>query len=147
MLQALILMIVLLAVAGLCIAVYLTLLHYQVEPFYSRANRSGRTRPSRFLSDASLLNHPEHTLFKIPNTLWGSGAYLFILLPFVFQSLSLLWAARFVGAMFLLLTIYFGLRIPRRVNARCFFCMVINIINGFMAALLWNIPGFYAPPQ
>jgi hypothetical protein len=65
------------------------------------------------------------------------------LLPFALESISLLWAARFFAGVFLLLTIYFGLRIPRKLNSRCFLCMVINIINSFLAALLWNMPGFY----
>lgn len=143
MLVALISIIVILAIAGLAISVYLTLIYYRVEPFISHSERPTRRRPSRFQNDAALLNMREHSLLRIPNTLWGIGFYLFLLLPFLFHNVSLLWAARFFAAMFLLLTIYFGLRIPSRLNQRCFLCMVINIINGFLAALLWNIPGFY----
>jgi hypothetical protein len=143
MIGLLITMIALFAVAGLAISVYLTVLHFRIQPFYRYIATSSSHRRISAASDAALLNHPNHRLLGIPNTLWGIAYYLFIMLPFALDSMSLLWAARFFAGVFLLLTIYFGLRVPRKLNSRCFLCMVINIINSFLAALLWNMPGFY----
>jgi uncharacterized membrane protein len=139
----LITVIVIFAIAGLSISVYLTILHFQLQPFYRYIAKPNRRRQISSTNDATLLNSPKHRLLGIPNTVWGILYYLFILLPFALESISLLWAARFFAGVFLLLTIYFGLRIPRKLNSRCFLCMVINIINSFLAALLWNMPGFY----
>jgi uncharacterized membrane protein len=139
----LITVIVVFAITGLAISVYLTILHFQLQPLYRFIDKPNHRRQISSASDAALLNSQKHRLFGIPNTVWGILYYLFILLPFALESISLLWAARFVAGVFLLLTIYFGLRIPRKLNSRCFLCMVINIINSFLAALLWNMPGFY----
>jgi uncharacterized membrane protein len=139
----LITMIALFAIGGLAISVYLTVLHFQIQPFYRYIAKTTTHRRISSASDAALLNHPQHRLLGIPNTLWGIAYYLFIMLPFALNSMPLLWAARFFAGVFLLLTIYFGLRIPKKLNSRCFLCMVINIINSFLAALLWNMPGFY----
>jgi uncharacterized membrane protein len=143
LLGILILVIVAFAIAGLGICVYLTVLHFKLQPFYNYIPKPTTKRQISSVNDAAVLNHPGHRLLGIPNTIWGIGYYLFILLPFAFESISLLWAARFFAGVFLLLTVYFGLRIPKKLNSRCFLCMVINIINSFLAALLWNMPGFY----
>ncbi len=143
LLGLLILMIVLFAIAGLSICVYLTVLHFKLQPFYDLIPKPTGRRAISSVSDAAILNHADHCLLGIPNTVWGIAYYLFIMLPFALESISLLWAARFFAGVFLLLTIYFGLRIPKKLNSRCFLCMVINIINSFLAALLWNMPGMY----
>lgn len=143
MIGLLITMIALFAVGGLAICVYLTVLHFELQPFYRLIAKPTSHRRISSANDAALLNHPNHRLLGVPNTVWGIAYYLFIMLPFALNSMPLLWAARFFAGVFLLLTIYFGLRIPKRLNSRCFLCMVINIINSFLAALLWNMPGFY----
>jgi uncharacterized membrane protein len=142
LLGLLVLIIIVFILGGLTIATYLTILHYRFEPFYSRiASRTSRRGVSA-ANDEALINSQKHSLFGLPNSVWGIGYYLFLLLPFLFDSVPLLYAARFFATIFLLLTIWFGLRIPRRANSRCFLCMVVNIINAFLAMLLWNLPIF-----
>ena len=142
LLGLLILVIVIFILGGLAIATYLTIVHYKFEPFYSRvANKPSKRRISS-ANDEALINHPAHSLLGIPNSVWGIAYYLFLLLPFMLESMPLLWAARFFSGLFLLLTVWFGLRIPKRANSRCFLCMVVNIINAFLAMLFWNLPIF-----
>lgn len=147
LLQLLVLVIIVFILSGLAIASYLTIVHYRFSPFYewvtkSATSRRASLRSISLVSDEALINHKAHSLLGIPNSVWGIAYYLFLLTPFIFDSISLLWAARFFSALFLLLTAWFGLRIPKRANSRCFLCMVVNIINAFLAMLFWNLPIF-----
>lgn len=148
LLQLLILVIIVFILSGLTIASYLTIVHYELSPFYEwvskrpAVSRRMALRSISLVGDEALINSKAHNLLGVPNSVWGIAYYLFLLTPFLFGSISLLWAARFFSALFLLLTAWFGLRIPKRANSRCFLCMVVNIVNAFLAMLFWNLPIF-----
>jgi len=128
---------------GLWIAIYMVLGYYAVEPLFTQI--SGMMPPSIRLNTKiglEFIQHPSGTFFGLPNSAYGILYYLLVLLSVVTQSDILLWLARWAAVVSLLLSAFLVYMQMRRLRRPCLLCHLANLINGVLAALIWNIPLF-----
>lgn len=117
--------------------------YYTVEPLFSQVS-AFMPRGTRLNTKigAQFLQNPSGVLWGIPNSAYGIVYYLLILLSVVTQSDILLWIARWAAVLSLIMSAFLVFAQMRRYRKQCLLCHVANMINGILAALLWNIPLF-----